>query len=289
MRRHVPSALLVALALSACASTEEAPTTDGRPKGPTGPVAIDYSSEKRVDTDFGLDWEDIERNDRGEQDPEQVAQWVVERHNAVERCLREQPQLIGQAKEILEEILSKVPDTTRDRFILAQVLFSEAAYFFRLADGAGWEMTRLREEHTGRLEEGSPKLTDEQVDARVATIREWLEAYVEQLNAHASKALAQFTLYRNQRPDDKRVYDYIWKLHFFLQNYPEAMRWLDLVLYEMDQTGIPENEPIRQDYTSLRQVIAQAIAEQRTDATFQPILPRSRTRDPFSAESTAPR
>lgn len=277
---------LLALALAGCGSTEETPEGPRGPQGPRGPVSIDYSTERRIETDFSLDWDDIERNERGELDPEQVAQWVVERHNAVERCLREQPQVVGQAKELLEEILSKVPDDSKDRFLLAQCVFSEAAYFFRLADGAGWEISRLREDRTARQEEGGHPLSDEEIEARVTTLRLWLEAYVEQLNATAHKALSHFTLYWNQRPDDKRVYDYLWKLHFFLQDYVEAKRWLDKVIYEMDAAGVPENEPVREDYVALRGVIAEAIAEQRTGG-FQPILPRSRARQ-FSPEASAP-
>lgn len=273
--------VVLALVLSGCATTEESP--DPRP-GAEGQV-LDLDRGPRLDIDFRHDWQDIDRNAKGELDPEQVAAWVVERRNAVHRCLRHQPQAIGQAMEILEEILSKVSDSSRDRYLLAQCVFAEAAYWFRQADGCAWEMNRLLFERTAHPDEGGGRLTDEEVDQKVAALREFFDHLLVNVNRTSQRALNLFTVYYRQRPDDRSVYDYLWKLHFFMQNFAEAQRWLDLVIREMDLAGVPEHDPLRQDYVALRREILDRITEQRL-GQFSPVKPTIRDRMRVGAAST---
>jgi hypothetical protein len=89
-------------------------------------------------------------------------------------------------------------------------------------------------------------------------------AYLDQANSHVSTlaelALHEFARYRQQRPDDKSVFDYVWKLYFYLQNYRESLRWLEAVLYEMDLAEFPPTDPLRQDYTAIRDSLKNELA-----------------------------
>lgn len=285
MRLPAVTLTLAALALGGCASNQptedELPTVDG--------PAVVLPPGPRLPTDFQVQWEDIDRDKRtGERDPEQVARWVTERRYMVQRCLRNEPtQAIRQAIELLEEILSKVPDSSRDRYLLAQCMFFEASYWFRLADSYAWEMGRLELERTAHQSDGGGRLTDEQVAAKVAELRPTFDLLLVNLNRAGARSLSLFTSYRQQRADDKSVYDYIWKLHFYQQNYLEAQRWLDQVLHEMDMAGIPERDPLRLDYNELRREIAERVTEQRL-GQFQPVKPFVRDRMRVSEAGTRP-
>lgn len=272
---HVVCAAL--LVLTGCESTPDQPP----PPASTGPMAIlDYSREPVIETDFQIEWDDIEKDRRGMRDTEQVAMWVTERRNAVDLCLRAEPvPAVHQAVGLLEQILARVPDSSRDRFMLAQCTFAEAAHWYRLADGEAWEMNRLETERTASRDEGGGALTPDEVKAQIAEIREVFDLLLDRLNQTASRSLTLFTSYRQARPDDKRVYDYVWKLYFFLQNFPEALRWLDFVLAEMDSAGVPTEEPLRQDYTLLRREILDRMMDAQTNqGGFRPVQPLVRNR-----------
>lgn len=268
--------LAAALALAGCGSGEKEPD---RPETPTGPkLVIPRDNEPRMTPDFDLEWEDIDRNDRGDLDPEEVARWVIERRNFVEACLKQSPQAIGQAMQVLEEVVAKVPDSSRDRYTLAQCVFSEAAYWFRFADSYAWEMNRLRVDRTAHRDEGGHALSEEEVEAKVADLRKKFDLMLVNLEERSKRALALFTVYRQQRPDDKSVYDYLFKCHFFLQNYEEARRWLELVLHEMNAAGIPPHDPVRQDYTLLLAEVKDQMADARIQGGFRKVEPTIRDR-----------
>ncbi|MCO5169895.1 MAG: hypothetical protein M9894_26455 [Planctomycetes bacterium] len=285
MRLPAVTLTLAALALGGCASSE--PTEDELPK--VDEPAVVLPPGPRLKFDFELEWSDIDRERRtGARDPEQVARWVTERRNAVQQCLRNEPtQAVRQAIELLEEILSKVPDSSRDRYLLAQCMFFEASYWFRLADSYAWEMNRLELDRTAHQSDGGRALSDEEVAAKVAELRKVFDLLLVNLNRSAGRSLSLFASYRQQRADDKSVYDYLWKLHFYLQNYVEAQRWLDQVLHEMDLAGIPERDPLRQDYRELRKEILERVTEQRL-GQFQPVKPFVRDRMRLSEAGTRP-
>lgn len=270
------AALLVALA-TGCGGTEDTPDGSGEERGRT--IGGPGENEPRLETDWNQEWEDIDRNDRGEPYPEQVAMWVTERRNFVEKCLRHDPPAITQARELLEAILAKVPDSSKDRFLLGQCLFAEARYWWGWADITAWEMARVQVDKKEPDIKGGAAMSDEQVKARLAALKRDLDRFLTELDKAGPRALQCFTAYRSQRPDDKRVLDYVWKLHFFMQNYPEARRWLDIVLQEMEAAGIPEREPLRQEYTMLRAEIDDQIADRKLNGQrFQPVRPQNRDR-----------
>lgn len=273
-------AIFVCAALLALTGCESAP--EHRPADPNaGPVAmLDYAHEPIIETDFKFEWDDIDKDSRGMRDTEEVAMWVTERRNAVDACLRAEPvPAMHQAVGLLEQILARVPDSSRDRFKLGQCTFAEAAHWFRLADGESWEMNRLETQRTAPAEDGGAALTDDEVKARIAEIRKVFDLLLDRLNQTASRSLNLFTIYRQARPDDKRVFDYVWKLYFYLQNFPEALRWLDFVLAEMDSAGVPREEPLRQDYLMLRKEILDRMMDAQTNqGGFRPVQPLVRSR-----------
>jgi hypothetical protein len=286
MRHAIYVVCAALLALTGCESTPEKQPVDPN-AGPRAVISWDH--EPVIETDFQHEWDEIDKNDRGVRDTEQVAMWVTERRNAVDLCLRAEPvPAVHQAVGLLEQILARVPDSSRDRFMLAQCTFAEAAHWYRLADGEAWEMNRLETERTAPREQGGGALTDEEVKAQIATIRVDFDLLLDELNKTASRSLTLFTTYRQVRPDDKRVYDYVWKLYFFLQNFPEALRWLDFVLAEMDSAGVPREEPLRQDYQMLRKEILDRMMDaQTTGGGFRPVQPLVRNR--IMVPPTAPR
>lgn len=279
MSRRCPHlTLALAALLVGCGGPEDKPdggTGEGRGQQVGGPG----EHEPRLEAEWKQEWEDIDRNDRGEPYPEQVAMWVTERRNFVEKCLRHDPPAVTQAREVLQQILDKVPDSSKDRFLLGQCLFAEARYWWGWADVTAWEMARVQLDKTEPETKGGASMTDEQVKQRVAALKRDLDKLLVELDDVGPRALQTFTSYRAQRPDDKRVLDYIWKLHFFLQNYAEARRWLDIVLQEMEAAGVPEREPLRQEYTLLRQEIDEQLADRKLNGQrFQPVRPQNRDR-----------
>ncbi len=237
--------------------------------------------EPRVEENLTLQWDEIDRDDRGIPDAEQVATWVAERRRLVDRCLNNEPQAVTQARETLEEIVKRVPDSSKDRYLLAKCLFSETAYWWRVTDVTAWEMGRLQLDKTPHDSEELPpgtKLTDAQIEERLAKLRPVLDRNLRALNEVGGRAMRSFILYRQQRPDDKSIYDYVWKLNFFLQDYEEARKWLQLVIYEMDQAGIPAADPDRKGYEDLEKEITDKIGDAKMGKGFQPVRPMSRDR-----------
>jgi len=254
-------AAALALALAGCNGAETDPDA--------GPDVIEYEPPprpmSRIELDYEWEWEDIDRLDNGERDPEEVAMWVAERNRTVQRCLNQEPPALYQAIEVLKEILARVPSSSRDRGLLAQCYFADAAYWFKVADNIAWEMDRLLAERTLPNWEGGARLTDAEVEKLVSDYRAFLEKANRNLEIASRNSLRAFTRYAQARPDDKGVYDFVWKLHFYLQNYDESLRWLNLVIHEMDLAEVPDQEPLRQRYTDIRDQMVDYLADRRIE------------------------
>lgn len=211
--------------------------------------------------DFDYEFSDIELSKSGEPDAFEVAQWRKHRHEAALRCLRATPPDYDQARSLLEEIVRNVPSASRDQALLAQLNFSDAAYWYQVGDRVAWEMRRVEFEKTA--EPNGPTLDDKQLKELLASFKPYLERASEKLEKHAKDSLRSFEAYRRIRPDDKAVSDFVWKLYFYLQDYERALQWLDYVLREMDLAEVPEEEPIRADYTVIRKAIVTYLAESK--------------------------
>ncbi|RMG06299.1 MAG: hypothetical protein D6731_26180 [Planctomycetota bacterium] len=278
IERTAIAALLASGALAGCASSGAGGTAPA-PHPNRITVNVGGRPTQHLDLDpFELEWDDIEVDDTGERSATQVARWVRMRHDAALRCLRADPPDYEQAGELLQEILRRVPDSSRDRSLLAQLFFADAAYWWRTADAVAWEMERVALESTAAP--NGPPLTDEEVKQLLSEYQPYRDRANENVRKAARESLKHFELYRRLRPDDKSVLDFVWKLHFFLQDYELALRWLDYVLREMDTAGVPPQEPLRVDYETIRKDIANYLAERKLDPSRPP---SGRGLFPFSA------
>jgi hypothetical protein len=292
--RWLPSLVLLALlsAVAGCHSTPDPQPGQQPPGGGGGKVAIgtrdrpagledapEAEADPRIEVKLDLAWEDIDKNDRGEKNPEEVARWVTERRNAVQACLNNRPQALTQAVELLQEITTRVPDSSKDRYLLAQCYFVDALYWWRMTDVTAWELNRVKVDRTEHrsIDPAEHHMTDHEVDARVAQLKPYFEACLSQLDVSGHRALDAFMAYRQQRPDDKRVYDYLWKLYFYVQDFRAAKQWLEVVLHEMDMADEPSHDPLRQNYELMIEELKDKIVDERT-GEYVPVRPIMRDR-----------
>ncbi len=261
--------LLPALALLGCGSSGEEP----EPETPSDKVEVKLTGprEQRLDFDeFEYEWADLDSDARGRKDSYDVARWVTERHNAALRCLQAEPPAITQAVDLLEEILRRVPDSSKVRFLAAQTQFSLAAYWFRAADAIHYDMAWVDYKHELPPSKGGAPLTEEEIDEFFASAEPQFQAALERLHGHARQSLGHYLRYRTQRPDDKSIADKLWRLYFFLQDYTRSLDWLNYVLAEMDVAEMPEEEPLRREYTQIRRMIQRHLAEASLQREGQP-------------------
>lgn len=262
-RTWIPVAAL--LALAGCQSSEETPSTSEETPTNLPSFVPPPPLADRAEPDFDTDWDDVRGLKGGERDY-QIAVWVTERRNFVLEGLRVKRPRLVQAIEILNEVLDKVPDDSRDRLLLATCYFHAAAWWFKQADVVAWENARLLTERTLPRTSREAKVVVLEPEAIEKLAKEY-NAYLDHANSQvrtlADAGLREFAKYRQQRPDDKVVFDYVWKLYFYLQNYTESLRWLEGVLHEMDLADVPQSDPIRQDYVAIRDSMQNELATMR--------------------------
>lgn len=262
-------AAFLALVLAACGNGEKKPDggqggaerADGGGKLPTFIPPPELGGDERVETDFSYEWESLDRNDEGERDSFEIARWVTERSKEAGKAVSAKPPRVKQAIEILTEILDKVPDSSKDARLLGECYFFCAAWWFKSADTVAWEHLRLLEQRTlPRPEPSSPVVVLDQkaIDKLVKEYTAYSQKANQQVRVLAQKALDQFESYHRLRPDDKMIYDYVWKLYFYLQNYTESLRWLDALLVEMDAADF--RGPARAQYISIRDSMRDELA-----------------------------
>lgn len=211
--------------------------------------------------DFEYEWDDLERDDKGIVSAYEKALWVTERHNEALRLINLEPIPARiQAKEILQEILIHDASISRSRFVLARILFLEAAYWFRAVDHWGYYMTWLIEKRFSP-DEPDRTLSDAELDEALAKVRPKIKEGNRFVKEAGEAALRHFTRYRGQRPDDDQIVDYVWKLNVYLQNYRQALQWLEYLLAAWDQREISEEDPARKEYEAIRRDLENYLAE----------------------------
>jgi hypothetical protein len=269
---------VVALTAVGCSSTE-----DGEGELTRDPNSL-YTPPPRpsreVEFDFEHEWNEIERLDgSGDKDPVEVAQWVRERVKAAEDCLKAvpgQPPAVVQAIELLEEVRIRVPDSSYPRYLLATCYFQDAAYWFRAADLTAYAMDYLLIENRlpitdseGGVNEGAP-LSDEDKQRLTTEFQTYLARANSQVKVVARNSLNEFMVYRQTRPDDRRVIAYVWKLHFMLQEYEESLRWLDYAIHLLDVNEVPQTDPLRRQWAQISDVIRDYLTSLRIQGTTPP-------------------
>lgn len=260
-------AVLLALTLwglCGCASSDDGPK--GEPTEIT--VYLEAPPNVHIEVrDFEWEWDDLGRDDQGRVNAYEKARWVTERHNEAIRLINLEPIPARiQGKEILEEILRRDPGITRSRFVLARILFLEAAYWYRLVDHWGYYMTWLI---VKRFAPDDPErtLTDAELEETLSKVRPKVEEGNKFLKQSAEGALRHFTRYSGSRPDDQQIVDYVWKLHLYLQNYREALRWLQFLLSEWDAQDLSSKDPARLNYVEIRDRLENYLAEVEIEGT----------------------
>lgn len=258
MNRALSAAAIVFLGLSlfGCSST------DGPEEVTEVTVYLKPPPNAIVEVrDFENDWEDLTRDDRGVVSAYEKALWVTERYNEALRLINLEPIPARiQAKTVLQDILIHDPSISKSRFVMARILFLEAAYWFRAVDHWGYYMTWLIEK---RFSPDDPDrtLSDAELDEALAKVRPKIKEGNRFVKEAGEAALRHFTRYRGQRPDDDQIVDYVWKLNLYLQNYREALQWLEYLLAAWDQREISEDDPARIEYEQIRSDLERYLAE----------------------------
>jgi len=264
--------VLLSAALTGCGSTPDGP--GGRSDaGDSDRITVQIKeppNQTLALEPFKIDWSDIEIDDKGERDSYEVARWATERHNAVMRCLNLQPPARVQALQILEDLLSKVPNSSRDRFLLGRTRFTEAAYWFQAADAVAYNTSWVQNMKQTPPSAGSRSLTDEEVEELVAGYKPWLEYANRRLRETSGEAIKHFTLYRELRPDDKSILEFVWRLFFYQQQYDNALKWLEYLLGEMDAAEVPAEEPRRREYALIRERLRDYLVNLTLDEVDRP-------------------
>jgi hypothetical protein len=211
--------------------------------------------------DFHHEWGDLARDDKGMISAYEKALWVTERHNEALRLINLEPiPARVQAKAILEEVLKHDPTITKSRFVIARILFLEAAYWFRAVDHWGYYMTWLIEKRFAP-EEPDRTLSDAELDEALAKARPKVKEGNRFVKEAGEASLRHFTRYRGQRPDDNQIVDYVWKLNLYLQNYRESLQWLEYLLASWEQRDISARDPARLEYEQIRADLERYLAE----------------------------
>lgn len=212
---------------------------------------------------FEFEWDDLPTDQRGNKSAYELARWVTERENAARRCLMADPPATTQAIRLLEEVLRRVPDSSKVRLLLAQTRFRLASYWWQATNALHYDMAWVDYKNELPPAKGARKLTDEEVEEFIASSTPQFERSLEQQRKHARAALEHYLIYRSQRPDDKRVIDALWKLYYYAGDYDRSLQALDYMLAEMEASEVPEEEPIRREYEAIREGIVRYLAKRR--------------------------
>lgn len=268
-RRLATCALaLGALVLVGCGGKEE----DDDPNAVT--VHLKPPPNQTVEeVEFENDWDDLDRDKQGRVNAYQKALWVTERYDAAVRLLRLDTPARVQAGQILENLLRRAPQASRARLLLAQLRFSEAAFWFQSTDAWAYQIDWLRYKRTDK---DGTEMKPEDIEEAIRKAEPYVAEGNVKIRESASASLRHFMRYRAMRPDDRQISDYVWKLNFFLQNYSAALEWLDVVLRGWDREEVSSDDPLRKDYEKIRQDIDSYLANlelARDDANRRPGSP----------------
>ena len=238
-----------------CSSTDGTP--DDRPSY-SGPYGLD----NRIEVDFDQDWEDVEITRTGDKDPEQKAFFVTQRRNAALRCIKSDPPCLLQAIEILDEILRHVPEASEPQLLMATTQYQIAAYWFKVADVIAWNMQYINVNRRTPTDEygRQVELDDAEVEALLDDYRPYLERANQGTRRAAEASIRHFTIYQRLHPEDMAIHEYVWRLHFFLQNYEEALTWLTAVIGRMDRQEVDRDDPTRVKHAQVKKAIEDYLA-----------------------------
>ncbi|MEZ0229247.1 MAG: hypothetical protein ACAI25_11530 [Planctomycetota bacterium] len=230
--------------------------------------------------------EDVNFSNDKNTDYEQIAKWATERRDLVSWCLHERVEEINdagraevrykrvwpddprrpqtrldQAIAIGNKVIEKIPGNTRERARLAYCLFTKGTYEYWAIDACMNKVNILK------AEIGSTTLKDEDAElypekdkkakaTEIAKLRMTAADASWRLLRYHKAALTHFNAYMQSMPMDRPVLDFIWKIHFQLADFREAVRVMNQLLEE-DLL----KEEVRQDYLEIRKEINEYLVE----------------------------
>jgi tetratricopeptide (TPR) repeat protein len=278
--------LLLLVALSGCASSGK-----GDKEDPTKPTKYDDPISGPFEGDdlytgipshlIKVPDDEVNFSNEKDTDYELIAKWATERRDLISWCLHEhvkevndaartevrykrvwpedpkRPQTrLDQAIAIGNKVIEKIPGNTRERARLAYCLFTKGTYEYWAIDACMNRINVLKAKigSTTVEDEDNPKFPKESKEIRdlrmTAADASW------RLLRYHKAALTHFNAYLQSMPMDKAVLDFIWKIHFQLADFREAVRVMNQLLEE-DLL----KEEVRADYLEIRREINEYLVE----------------------------
>jgi len=293
------AALLLGVALLGCQAARST-RDDGAADDPNSPILTNFQGDdlyanlpdsrvpKIKDDDPSL--QDVKADDHYEK----VAMWAKERRDIITWCINEhvdvtneygqpdhmyrhvwpedkerRPQTrFDQALAISFRVVERIPDNTPERGRLAQCLFNKGSACFWGIDAC---MNRI---HVLMGEMGDDR-KNPKFPKNVAEI-EKLDKLADKLKKdmfiYHGLALTNFNRFMTETPMNKKILDYIWKIHFELGNFRESVRVMNQLL---DEDILTDEK--RTEYIGIRKEINDYLVEREINKDApKPGLKRSK-------------
>ncbi len=223
-------------------------------------------------------------------DAEMIARWATERRDVITWCLKEQVTEINQfgreeyrykrvwpepdprtqtrldqAIAIGTRVVERIPDNTRERYRLAFSLFTKGSACYWAIDALANDVAKERAENGGGASNPNGVDTDQAkkdlyLIEHANKVTGQLEGYKPLMTVYHGAALRHFTAYMNAIPYDKAVLDFLWKIHFQLGDFREAVR---LMNEELDADVVKED--VRPKYEQIRKQIMDYLVDISVD------------------------
>lgn len=249
--------VLLALALAGCNSPQMA--KDDEPDASKNPIIGHFAGDDLYanlpDGMVKIPDDSVHFAGEKDYDAEEVAKWATERRDIITWCINQHIDEMNefgatihrykrvwpnddtrldtrydQAVAISYKVVEKIPDNTRERVRLAQSLFNKGSAEYWAIDACMNRVNVLRAQVGDDEENKDPKFKDQ--IAEIRKLRKTAEAAKKRMFAYHSAALKNFQTYQSAMPMDKTALDYIWKIHFELGNFREAVRVMNDLLNE---------------------------------------------------------
>ncbi len=229
-------------------------------------------------------------------DYELIAKWATERRDVISWCLHEEVQesnefgqyehrykrvwpddpkrpqtRFDQAIAIGTKVIEKIPGNTRERVRLAWCIFNKGSAEYWAVDACMNRINVLKAKigSTNDKDEDNPEYPKESKE--IKDLRKVADAASVRMLKYHRIALQHFNAYMAAMPMDKAVLDFIWKIHFELGDFREAVRTMNSLLEE-DLL----KEEVKIEYLKIRKEINDYLVEREINKDApKPLTPES--------------
>lgn len=201
--------------------------------------------------------QDSEVDFGSERDAEKVAIWTTQRKKMISWCLDQRSRSVqkngeyravfpdrkppvdrlDQAISIGMRVVDKVPEANRERGRLAEGLFIKGSNEYFEVD-----------QKIKKLAEYEDKNKADSAEAK--RLKEEIDAHGNKLAQYHLLALKHFKIFLGAFPDDRNTLDFMWKIHFELGDFREAVKVMNVLL---DSGKVPDT--VRVEYEAIRREI----------------------------------